>query len=63
VLSCPPNLVLCNIKLLLYLFPRNLKKKGGLDLDPLIPCSYLMIMGCAWRCACDKGCYCIKGIV
>jgi hypothetical protein len=60
VLSCISNLVLCDIQLLLYLFPRNLKKKGCLDLDPFIPCSLLW---CAWRCAYDKGCYCIKGII
>jgi hypothetical protein len=62
VLLCLSNLVLCNIKRLLYLFPRNLGKKGSLDLDSLVLCSCLLI-GCSWRCTYNKSCYYIKGTV
>jgi hypothetical protein len=45
MLLCISNLVICNIKLLLYLLPWNLKEKGSLDLNPLV--MYGLLTGCA----------------
>jgi hypothetical protein len=61
MLLCILNLVIYNIKLLLYFLPWNLKEKGSLDLNPLVARG--LLMGCAWRCTCNKGYNYIKGIV
>jgi hypothetical protein len=61
MLSCISNLVICNMELISYLLPWNLKEKGSSDLNTLVARS--LLTRCTWRCACDEGCYRIKGIV